>query len=568
MAAMPTRGRAGDGLRKIGRFTILGELGHGGFGIVYLAQDPALGRQVALKLPRLDTLVSHDLRRRFLAEARVAARLDHPNIVPIYDVGELGDGRGASAIYIASAYCREGPLSAWIDRQGSALAPDRIARLMIGLSEGVGYLHDLGIIHRDLKPSNVLLQRFSRGSGSSGSGQDSGSVGAGRISAGDSDAEFIPRVADFGLARLLDQPIEYTVSGAPIGSPPYMSPEQARGQVRALGPATDVYGLGAILYVLLTGRPPFRGETTAETIRQVLNDEPVPPRRLRQGLPRDLETICLTCLQKEPGRRYASASALRDDLNRFLRDEPIRARPVSAGERVAKWARRRPATAALLAALALTLVVGSGAVIWQWRHAVDLNEKLGLSLDQSVRSEEALRRQVYLEKMNRAASEWDSGHVEQVRGLLDETRSPDRPRRISWGFEWFHLNRLCHGDEATLAGHVGGVKSIALGDGGRILASSSEDRTIKVWDLPGRKLLRTLEPIDATSIKIALSPDGRSLASGANDGIIRIWDIRTGRDRAKTSGALGTGAGHRDECRWQAPGVRGRGPDDTDLGLG
>ena len=423
-------GRAGDGLRKIGRFTILGELGHGGFGIVYLAQDPALGRQVALKLPRLDTLVSHDLRRRFLAEARLAARLDHPNIVPIYDVGELGDGRVASAIYIASAYCREGPLSAWIDQQGAALAPDRIARLMIGLAEGVGYLHDLGIIHRDLKPSNVLLQRFSRGSGSSGSGQDSGPVGAGRISAGDSDAEFIPRVADFGLARLLDQPVEQTLSGAPIGSPPYMSPEQARGQVRASGPATDVYGLGAILYVLLTGRPPFRGETTAETIRQVLNDEPVPPRRLRQGLPRDLETICLTCLQKEPGRRYASASALRDDLNRFLRDEPIRARPVSAGERVAKWARRRPATASLLAVLALTLVVGSGAVIWQWRHAVDLNEKLGLSLDQSVRSEEALRRQVYLEKMNRAASEWDSGHVEQVRGLLDETR-PDRPRRIS-----------------------------------------------------------------------------------------------------------------------------------------
>ena len=413
-------GRARDGLRKIGRFTILGELGHGGFGIVYLAQDPALGRQVALKLPRLDTLVSHDLRRRFLAEARLAARLDHPNIVPIYDVGELGDGRVASAIYIASAYCREGPLSAWIDRQGAALAPDRIARLMIGLAEGVGYLHDLGIIHRDLKPSNVLLQRFSRGSGSSGSGRDSGSVGAGRISAGDSDAEFIPAWPISAWRGCWTSRSSRRSAVADRLAAVHVA-RAGQGQVRALGPATDVYGLGAILYVLLTGRPPFRGETTAETIRQVLNDEPVPPRRLRQGLPRDLETICLTCLQKEPGRRYASASALRDDLNRFLRDEPIRARPVSAGERVAKWARRRPATASLLAVLALTLVVGSGAVIWQWRHAVDLNEKLGLSLDQSVRSEEALRRQVYLEKMNRAASEWDNGHVEQVRGLLDET---------------------------------------------------------------------------------------------------------------------------------------------------
>jgi eukaryotic-like serine/threonine-protein kinase len=525
--------REGDALRKIGRFTILGELGHGGFGIVYLAHDPALGRQVALKLPRLETLISHELRRRFLAEARVAARLDHPNIVPIYDVGELGHGPGASGIYIASAYCREGPLSTWIDRQGPSIPPRRIARLMIGLAEGVQYLHDLGIIHRDLKPSNVLLQRLSGGSGSGGSGSSSGphDEGSGARACDDPEAEFTPRVADFGLARLLEQPVDQTVSGSPIGSPPYMSPEQAQGKIRTLGPATDVYGLGAILYVLLTGKAPFRGETTAETIRQVINEEPVPPRRLRGGLPRDLETICLTCLQKEPTRRYASASALRDDLGRFFRGEPVLARPVSAAEHVVKWARRRPATASLFAALAISIVVGTAAVTWQWRRAV-------AALDQSRRSEDSLRHQVYLEKLNRAAREWDNGNVGQVRELLEETK-PEPGRADLRDFEWFYLDRASHGDESTFDGHSRAVKSIAFGAKGKILASASEDHTIKLWDWTNRRLIRTLETPEHTTTTVASSPDGGRLATGADDGIIRILNVRDGRLIASYRGHSG-----------------------------
>ncbi len=521
----PESGRSheGEALRKIGRYTILGQLGHGGFGIVYLALDTALGRQVALKLPRLKTLISREVWRGFLAEARLAARLDHPNIVPIYDVGELGHGLGPSLIYIASAYCREGPLSTWIQGQGPSIVPRRIARIMIGVAEGVQYLHDLGIIHRDLKPSNVLLQRLHGRSGSGDPGPASGrldeSDGSGTRAGDDRDAELTPRVADFGLARLLEQPMAQSLSGSPIGSPPYMSPEQAEGKVRALGPATDVYGLGAILYEMLTGQPPFQGATPAETIRQVIHVEVVPPRRSRKGLPRDLETVCLTCLQKEPERRYASASAFREDLGRFLRGEPVRARPVSTAEHVAKWARRRPATAFLLATLAFSMVIFAACTTWLWRREVD-------ALDRSRRSEELLRHQVYLEKMNRAAREWDNGNVGQVRELLEETK-PEPGHADLRDFEWFYLDRASHGDETTLDGHSLAVRSIAFGACGRILASTGEDKTIKLWDWECRQLLRTLETPERTSTTIASSPDGDRLAEGGADGIIRIRDIHT-----------------------------------------
>ena len=393
-------GSRGGAMRRIGRFTILGELGSGGFGIVYLAHDPTLGRQVALKLPRLEILVSHELKRRFLEEARVTARLDHPNIVPIYDVGEMDGGAGGWAIYIASAYCREGSLARWIERQGSAISPTVTARLMIGLAEGVQYLHDLGILHRDLKPSNVLLQRLSGGSGSNPAVPAPGPAdgvaiarsGHGPQPSVPNEPEFIPRVSDFGLARLLDQPSEQTISGAPLGSPSYMSPEQAQGKIRSLGPATDVYGLGAILYVLLCGRPPFRGETASETIRHVIQDEPVPPRRLRNSVPRDLETICLTCLKKEPARRYASARRWAKtwaDSSAASRSWPG---PSRRTERTVRWACRRPVTAALVFALVLAMIGGTTGILWQWWGAAAAREDLQESLIISRRNETRAQR--------------------------------------------------------------------------------------------------------------------------------------------------------------------------------
>ena len=304
--------QAGSGSRKIGRFTIVQELGQGGFGIVYLAVDPLLGRLVALKLPRLQIFESPELTRRFVLEAQAAARLDHPNVVSIYDVGELGPEPGCG-FYIASAYCSEGSLAAWIARQSVPVAPRQAAELLIKLAEGVQHLHDHGILHRDLKPSNVLLQR---------SGSPQSALAA--TGAGNEDlARLVPRIGDFGLARFQQGSADQTLSGHPIGSPSYMSPEQAEGRLSALGPATDVYGLGGILYCLLAGRAPFRGENPSDTVRHVIQDEPVPLRRLRPAVPRDLETICLTCLQKAPSRRYLSAAVLRDDLNRWLEGKPI-----------------------------------------------------------------------------------------------------------------------------------------------------------------------------------------------------------------------------------------------------
>lgn len=308
--------------RKFGRFTILEELGEGGYGIVYLAYDPVLERRVALKLPRLETLASSQRRRRFLVEVRAAARLDHPNIVPIHEIGELGL-LASSGLYIAMAYCEEGNLATWVERQDAPIAPRPAAQLMLYLAAGVQHVHDQGILHRDLKPSNVLLERSTRSPHRAGpaSTTDTKPTEQRTVS-----LEFIPRVSDFGLARFLDGAGEATLSGMPLGSPQYMSPEQAQGDLSAMGPATDVYGLGAIFYTILTLRPPFRGETVADTIQRVIQDDPIPPRRICAAVPRDLETICLKCLQKKPPRRYESARALGEDLERFLAGEPIQAR--------------------------------------------------------------------------------------------------------------------------------------------------------------------------------------------------------------------------------------------------
>ncbi len=315
-------------------YEILGELGRGGMGVVYQARHLKLNRLAAVKMV-LSGAGSAAERLRFQQEAEAVARVPHPHIVQIFEIGQHDDRP-----FIALEYCGGGSLAGLL--ADNPLEARRAAELVEKLARAMHHAHQQHIIHRDLKPANVLLT---------------------------ADGE--PKVTDFGLAKKLDADDGQTRAGTIMGTPSYMAPEQADGKVKELGPACDVYALGAILYETLTGRPPFKGTTVLETLEEVRAREPAAPRLLQPKVPRDLETICLKCLHKEPGRRYASAAALADDLRRWLNGEPIQARPVGRAERAIKWVKRRPAVAALLGLLALVTATGVGGVLWQWRVAED-----------------------------------------------------------------------------------------------------------------------------------------------------------------------------------------------------
>ena len=305
-------------LPRIRGYEVQAVLGRGGMGVVYRARHLRLDRPVALKMLLAGSYAGQEERERFQREAEAVAGLRHANIVQLYDAGDL-DGRP----YFTMEFVEGGSLAQKIAGIPQPARPS--AALVAQVAEAVQFAHQSGIVHRDLTPANILLA-----------------------------TDGSPKVTDFGLARRLEGGSGLTLSGVPMGTPSYMAPEQARGEKGAVGPATDVYALGAILYEMLTGRPPFRAETSTGTLQQVLHDDPVPPTRLNPGVPRDLATICLKCLSKEPQRRCASAAALAEDLRRFLRGEPIAARPAGPLERLARWARRSPAAAALLA---VTLLV-------------------------------------------------------------------------------------------------------------------------------------------------------------------------------------------------------------------
>jgi serine/threonine protein kinase/tetratricopeptide (TPR) repeat protein len=390
-------------------YEVLAELGRGGMGVVYKARQPGLHRLVALKMILGGSHSGPEERKRFRTEAEAAGRLQHPNIVHVYEVGEH------EGCPFLSMELVEGPS---LDRYGGGrpVPPREAAEIVKALARAMHHAHERGIVHRDLKPGNVLLG----GEGAPWSGREEhawpGETGTAalRYPTPPPRNPFMPKITDFGLAKLLDTQAGRTPTGAFLGTPAYMAPEQAFGRAQDVGPAADIYALGAILYELLTGRPPFQGDNPVVTIDQVRHREPVPPRRRRSGVPRDLDTICLHCLEKDPRRRYTSALALAEDLHRFLTHESIHARPATAVQRLAKWVRRRPAVAGLIAVLAAGLLSLPGVVWWH-----DRDKKIAGDLAKTQEQEKQKRDQKFARQLyGKFLEEHDAALFNGIHGIF------------------------------------------------------------------------------------------------------------------------------------------------------
>jgi WD40 repeat protein len=483
-------------------YEILDVLGKGGMGVVYRARHVALDRVVALKLILQGEHANDAERQRFWNEARAVAQLQHPHIVQVFETGT------EDRPYMALEYCAGGSLARTLT--GTPWAAGDAARLVETVALAMHAAHQAKLIHRDLKPANILLT---------------------------TDGQ--PKVGDFGLVKKLDVSSQ-THTGVIVGTPSYMSPEQAAGRTDITA-AADVYALGAILYELLTGRPPFRGPTAMETVLQVINDEPVTPARLNPSIPRDLETICLKCLEKEMPRRYADAAALAEDLRRFQAGEPVVARPTGRLERAIKWARRRPTAAALSVVsvvAAVALVVGIVSMAYSGRLA-DARDEASRQRDDAQEQRQTADRQ-------RAAAEAAQAEAERQRtraewlgyaGQLSRTQRELQDNNLlaagvfldtcQWdmcGWEHAYLRRRVYGPDNTIAGIRSPPGVIAYSPDGRLLAGACPDGTVRIWepDRPGPPRVLPGHPGGARGV--AWAPDGTRLASCGNDGMVRFWN--------------------------------------------
>jgi WD40 repeat protein len=517
-------------LPAIPGYHVVAERGRGGMGVVYEARDLELNRTVAIKMVLGGAIAGRNAVTRFLAEAEALAALEHRNIVRVYDRGEY---RGLP--YFVMEYCPGGSLATKVgDRP---MPPREAAAIVEQLARGVAAAHASNILHRDLKPDNVLFS-----------------------------TDGTPKISDFGLAKRFDDSGDaatgITLSGVIMGTPSYMAPEQAAGDSKRVGPAADVYSLGAILCKLITGRPPFFAASPAETIRQVIAGDPVSPSQLVPAMPRDLVTICMKCLQSSPARRYASATELADDLCRFLGSRPIQARPVGNLERAVKWVNRNRMVSALVVCVVVALLAGATVSYLKYRDAKE-HEAIAIAnaksandradeRDAAVREEAARVRerdaalaaadnrekeknyQLGISDFLLAVAAYENRDVPLARERLE--RVPNEQR----GWEWHYLRRQCEGGIFTLHGHTDLVACVCVSSDGKRVASGSWDKTARIWDARTGLPLLTVKGHTNWVTSVAFSPDGTKLATaGRWEPTANIWDSRTGQRLLQLKGHAG-----------------------------
>jgi WD40 repeat protein/tRNA A-37 threonylcarbamoyl transferase component Bud32 len=499
---------------RIGRHTILRLAGDGGFATVWEGFDTLLRRPVAVKVRRPEMLLSDAARRRFVREAEIAARLVHPHIVTIFEVGE-DQGRE----FIAAEFCSGGSLAGWLEWHPGPLPPRDAARLVQALANAVTAAHAAGVVHRDIKPANVLLVPAPSGSESIlATAQLAGGTGQG----------FTIKLGDFGLGKLhdesdgSDQLTQLTRTGTSIGTPAWMAPEQLDRSFGPIGPATDVHALGLLLYRLLTGRTLRGGRTDAETYRQVLLDEPLPADAVERSVPRDLAAVAVKCLAKQPQDRYASASGLADDLERWLDGRPTLARPLSPAGRGIRWIRRRPVVAGLAAAAVVATLSAGWVGIERMREA-----RVAARLESEIRQQQAVA------ELRRGCEALRAGNVAGAIAQLEATRGLDAELADSFAGRW--LLRRTHGERSILlapeavapgaAPRPRDLYAITVSPDGRMAAVAGADGGVRLLrGLGGSPAVTTVAAHDEVN-EVGFSADGTRLVTAGQDGRLRWWTI-------------------------------------------